>query len=239
MLKKSVGNMYFWLEATHSHLGGECQHKCSYCYIGTSRFGRAERYCGPIRLIQKEFNVQYDKPTLTKVCGKYPATIFIEHMNDLFAKDVPANFIFQILAHCNKYPENTYVLQTKNPSRFNEFWAALPPNRILGTTIESNRHYPAVMGDSPLPEERYKAMKELSGKARLFVTIEPVLSFSIDELAKWIAEIKPEFLNLGADSKGQNLPEPTVAEIMALVAKLHELGVELREKHNLQRLKAK
>ena len=71
---------------------------------------------------------------------------------------------------------------------------------------------------------------------RLFVTIEPVLDFDVNVLANWIAMIKPEFLNLGADSKNRNLPEPTVEKVMALVAKLHEYGIELREKHNLNRL---
>ena len=61
--------------------------------------------------------------------------------------------------------------------------------------------------------------------------------FDVDIFAKWIAEINPDFINLGADSKGHNLPEPTVEKIMQLVKKLKKYGVELREKHNLQRLK--
>lgn len=27
-LKKSTGNMYPWVTHTHTHLGGECSHKC-------------------------------------------------------------------------------------------------------------------------------------------------------------------------------------------------------------------
>jgi hypothetical protein len=45
------------------------------------------------------------------------------------------------------------------------------------------------------------------------------------------------FRSIGADSKNHNLPEPTVEKIMALVDKLKEYGIELREKHNLGRLK--
>jgi len=238
-LKKSQGNMYPWVHATHSHLGGECQHKCSYCYVGTSRFGRAERYCGPIRLLDRELNVEYDKKNMLRVCGKYPATIFIEHMNDLFAHNVPSDFITKVLNHCSKYPDNTYVLQTKNPERFNEFIGGFPPNRILGTTIESNRHYPDVMGNSPLPVDRFNAMLSLSKDYRIFLTLEPILDFDVDILASWISLIRPEFLNLGADSKGQGLEEPTVEKIMSLVDRLHVLGIELREKSNLSRLKAR
>ena len=88
---------------------------------------------------------------------------------------------------------------------------------------------------APAPEERYKAMLQMKG--RKFVTIEPVLDFDVDILAKWIGEINPEFLNLGADSKNHNLPEPTVEKIFALVDELKKYGIELREKHNLKRLK--
>jgi len=76
----------------------------------------------------------------------------------------------------------------------------------------------------------------LLGRERKFVTIEPVLDFDVDDLAAWIGFIKPEFLNLGADSKGHGLTEPTVEKVHALVDKLKEYGIELREKHNLERL---
>jgi hypothetical protein len=62
------------------------------------------------------------------------------------------------------------------------------------------------------------------------------MDFDVDIMAEWIDMIKPKFLNLGADSKKHNLPEPTVEKIHALVAKLKEYGIELREKHNLARL---
>jgi len=238
-IKESRGNMYPWVDATHSRLGGECQHKCSYCYVGSSRFGRAKRYCGAIRLLDQESSIKYDKQTLTRVCGKFPATIFVEHMNDLFAENVPSIFILDVLENCCKYPENTYVLQTKNPKRFIDFLEECPPQRIFGTTIESNRHYPDVMGNSPTPKDRYDAMMCLPLDERVFVTLEPILDFDVDVLANWVADIAPEFLNLGADSKGQGLKEPTVAKIMQLVDKLNEFGIELREKSNLSRLKAR
>jgi len=238
-LKKSAGNMYPWVDAQHSHLGGECCHHCSYCYVDNPRSGRPERYTGPIHLIEEEFGVRYDEKTLTSKHIRYPATIFIEHMNDLFARDVTDDMIRRVIAHCLMFPENTYVLQTKNPQRYGDWRMFLPKNVILGTTIESNRFIPEIMKDAPMPCNRYIGMLELATDVRKFITIEPVLDFDIDELAGWIANIKPEFLNLGADSKGRGLPEPTVEKVMALVAKLHGLGVELREKHNLERLKAK
>ena len=222
-LKKSTGNMYPWVTHTHCHLGGECQHKCVYCYVNSCPFGRPKKYCGNIRLIEKEFAARYGK-------GK---TIFIECMNDLFAENVPSIFIRRIISHCRAWPENTYVLQTKNPGRFhNEYWTSEIGN-IKGTTIETNRPIPEI-SNAPAPAARMLAMEKIPG--RKFVTIEPVLDFDVDILASWINRIRPEFLNLGADSKKNNLPEPTVEKIHQFVDKLAEYGIELREKHNLDRL---
>lgn len=235
-LKKSQGQMYPWVDATHTHLGGECPHKCSYCYVDNPRFGRAPRYQGEIRLIEDEFKVKYDEKTLMKVCGKYPAVIFVENCNDLFAESVPLDFIFKIIRHCRDYPKNIYVFQTKNPIRFLSGFN-FPQNVIFGTTIESNLWYPEIMKDAPHPVDRFNAMLKITGMK--FLTIEPVLDFDVEAFARWIKEINPNFLNLGADSKGRGLPEPTFEKIMALTAKLKEYGIELREKHNLERLKQK
>jgi DNA repair photolyase len=210
----------------HVHLAGECSHKCIYCYVDSKKFGRPVKYTGPLRLIEKEFNVQYGS-------GK---TIFIENCNDLFASDVPVDFINKILEHCSRWPFNTYVFQTKNPIRFfDKNLISFPPISMFGTTIETNREIDNI-GNAPSPKQRYEAMLKFNKNQSTFITIEPVLDFDVDILAKWIYEIDPRFLNLGADSKNHNLPEPTIDKIHNLVAELHRYGIELREKHNLKRL---
>jgi DNA repair photolyase len=234
---KQGSQMYPWVSAMHTHLGGECSHKCKYCYVNNPKTGRAPRYCGPIHLIEEEFKVSYGSGN----------TIFIEHMNDLWAKEVPDEMIRRVLAHCCTWPKNTFVFQTKNPGRYAEFLNYFPPDCIIGVTIETNRVIevgsPVIepISKAPIPEERYKAFMRIcslfGNKIKKFLTIEPVLAFDLEIFAKWIADMKPDFLNLGADSKSHNLPEPTVKDIMALVDRLHEYGVDLREKHNLKRLK--
>jgi len=109
----------------------------------------------------------------------------------------------------------------------------MPVNRIIGTTIETNRIIPNI-SLAPIPEERKNAMKLITG--RKFVTIEPVLDFCVDILADWIKDIKPTFINIGADSKNHGLPEPTMEKIMELVEKIKDTGIELIKKSNLQRL---
>jgi len=229
-LKKSVGNMYPWVTHTHSQLGGQCQHLCSYCYIDNPRWGRPERYKGEIRIITKERYVQYGS-------GK---TIFIENCNDLFAMRVKDHLILEVLRHCEDYPENTYVFQTKNPERYQDYIPFMRGHLkkfILGTTIETNRDIS--ISKAPSPEERKNAMVAINHKENvdMFVTIEPVLDFDVEILAGWIRDISPKFLNLGADSKNHGLPEPSFEKIVEFTARLKEFGIELREKHNLQRLK--
>jgi DNA repair photolyase len=219
--------MYPWVTHTHCHLGGECPHGCVYCYVTSFPF-RPEKYQGPLRLIEKEFSVNYGK-------GK---TIFVENCNDLFADEVAFPMIVSVMKHCCEWPENVYVFQSKNPGRMRSAIPLMPPWTILGTTIETNRLIPDI-GNAPSPVVRMEAMQDIRlrfPEYRRFVTIEPVLDFDVDILADWIRRINPEFLNLGADSKKNNLPEPTAEKIMALVDKLKEYGIELREKHNLQRL---
>ena len=224
-LKKSFGNMYPWVSHMHTHLAGECGHRCSYCYVGRGRFGRAEKYTGPARLLEKELTVNYG-------IGK---TIFIEHMNDLFCGDIPNEWILKIMMHVRDYPGNTYVFQTKNPERALGWRALFPDNSLIGTTIETNR--PVKYSQAPPPYSRKTGIAELRDRGkRVFVTIEPIMDFDVEILEAWIAEIKPEFVNIGADSKGSNLPEPGAGKIYAFLNLLKRSGVYIREKNNLERL---
>jgi len=157
-------------------------------------------------------------------------------MNDLFASDVGDGVIMRVLEHCLKFPKNVYVFQTKNPERYDTFIRRnlIPGGSILGTTIETNRDMSGV-SKAPSAIERYKAMKAL--KFRKFVTVEPILQFDFKEFSTWLGEIKPEFLNIGADSKGNNLVEPTYSEIVKLTDTLRKkYGIKIIEKHNMQRL---
>jgi len=168
--------MYPWVTHTHTHLGGECPHRCSYCYVDNPRWGRPARYQGSLRLIEKELSVDYG-------AGK---TIFIENCHDLFAHDVPEAHIRRIMCHCHRHPQNTYVFQTKNPKRFDSLSSSFPKGSILGTTIETNRDT-AEFSRAPRPLDRMLAMEKI--KEKKFVTIEPVMDFDINILAEWMERI--------------------------------------------------
>lgn len=227
-LTKSAGNMYDWVSHTHAHLGGECPHGCSYCYVGKNRFGRAAKYTGPIRLIKKELEVYYGE-------GR---TIFLEHCNDLFAAEIPVAWIMAIFEHCKRFPKNTYVFQTKNPRRMATLFECgkFPQNVILGATIESNQWHQDQMGSAPDPLWRLMAMKDLAGKCETFITVEPVMDMDPPYFARLIVAALPSFVNIGADSKGCGLPEPKTADLTAFIKALQFGGVTIRKKANLRRL---
>lgn len=224
------GNMYPWVDGTHCHHRGGCPHGCTYCYVQHMRCARF--YQGPIRLVDKELREDYYK------FGK-GKTIFIDHMIDLFAEDMPEGNIERVLAHCREYPENQYVFQTKNPSRVlaHNLLCRVPEQAIFGTTIETN-DVSILQGYSkaPAPIDRACALSHISG-APTFLTIEPIMKFNLQELVRLVARASPSWVNIGADSKHQNLPEPSYAEVEELTAEIWHLGIEVREKSNLDRLK--
>lgn len=223
-LKKSVGNMYDWVTHVHTHLGGECPHKCKYCYVQTNPHGVHPRYKGEPRLIESELNVNYGMPK----------TIFIEHMQDLFANKL--SWQIKILNHCLEYPENKYVFQTKNP-RGVQIYDAIPKGSLFGTTIETNRDTLTTgISQAPIPYDRYVGMTKLRGFFPIFVTIEPIMDFDMDILLKWMLDLKPNFINIGADSKGCNLPEPHPDKIKVLICRLEQNNIKVNFKSNLKRI---
>jgi len=224
-LNKSKGNMYPWVTHTHTHLGGQCSHNCSYCYVQATRrrFG-GDRYAGPLRFIEDELAIPYGNGRI----------IFVEHCNDFLAADVPDDWIRAVLKHCNEFPQNQYVFQTKNPARYHDFLAAFPPDRLLGSTIETtDADVAKQVSTAPLPAARYEAMATLVDERR-FITIEPILRGDMRRLARWVADIAPDFVNVGADSKGSALDEPTAGAVCCLLEYLAH--VQIRQKQNLQRI---
>ena len=223
MFRELKGNMYEWAK-TWNPLGGECSHKCSYCSTNNlkKRYEAVRnKYSGPLKLF-------FDDPPLTKkilfVCGQH----------DLFAENIPESWIANILRRC-KAKNNTYLFQTKNPARIKKFAPLFPEKSIICTTIETNRWYKQ-MGKAPVTDERAKAMNEhyLAG-FKTQVTIEPIMRFDLKEMVILIKVCHPSSVNIGADSKGNHLPEPPREKILELIEELEKFTV-IDQKRNLSRL---
>lgn len=221
--------MYDWVE-TWNAVGGKCPHRCRYCYVDAlkKRFPKMiEKYSGEARIIESEL----------KPLGK-GKTIFVSSCMDLFADTIPREVIIKVLHHCKKYPDNIYLLQSKNPNKFFHYYTFykeyFPPNFMFATTIETNRdELVKSISNAPSPTSRYFYM--MNDFPRKVVTIEPIMDFDLDELVRWMEDIQPEFVNVGADSKGNNLPEPPAWKVRELIKELSNF-TEVKIKKNLRRI---
>lgn len=234
-ISKAAGNMYDWITHTHSHLRGACPHACPYCYVQTidHRF-RSTHHQGPVRLADAELAADYASDRIlceARAAGHDTPIHFIEHTNDLFARGVRDEYRHEILRHTRQAPACNFVFQTKDPMVMQGWIPHMPPRVILGITIESDTLH---VGNTPDPLERGRHFLALPSPR--FITIEPVLRFS-PWFAAWIAGLRPDFVNIGADSKHTpGLPEPTAAELRRLLDTLTAAGIQIRTKRNLARL---
>ena len=131
-----------------------------------------------------------------------------------------------------KYPDNKYLFQTKNPKRLKDFTFLFPKNSIMGITLETNRNYD--LGNAPPIMNRVRHFSSLRWEHKM-ITIEPIVDFDLNLFVIMIKEIEPEWVNIGADSKGHNLSEPSKEKILALVDELKEF-TEVKIKPNLKRI---
>ena len=222
-MNKKNGNMYDFITHTSNPIKGLCPHKCGYCYM------RAifRHYHGDetLRLDEYELKVNYGK-------NKF---IFLGTSTDMFADAVPTEWILQVYDKCLQYPENKYLLQSKNPGRvlepqlINHPLMQLKDRICFATTIESNRDYPISKAQSMT--ERADAMAQLQAMGfPVMVTIEPIMDFDHEELVEMLRKIRPFQVNIGCNtSKDIKLPEPSRDQIYALVQELSTFtNIELK-----------
>ncbi len=215
-LNKSKGNMYSFITHTFNMVKGACPHDCSYCYM--KQWGQLN----PPRFDIKELNTDLGN-------GNF---IFVGSSCDMFADIFPNDWILQTIKHCSSF-DNKYLFQTKNPGRINDF--LLPPDSVICTTIETNRWIPEIMKNSPEPYDRSIGMFNIN--LPTYVTIEPIIDFDLDELLQLIENCHPIQVNIGADSKKKNLPEPSKNQILQLITELEKFTL-VKQKDNLKRLLA-
>ena len=200
---------------TFNIIKGECPYQCSYCYC--RRWGKQ----APLHFDEKELKTNLGE-------GNF---IFVGSSCDDFALSIPYHWIKKQLALCRLFPNNRYLFQSKNPARFNLF--QFPPNTILGTTIETNKDYRGI-SKAPPNWSRLLAMTDIEDYPKM-VSIEPIMDFDLVILVDWIKAIQPEFVSIGADSKGHNLPEPALDKVLALIEELRAI-TKLHIKGNLKRI---
>ncbi len=210
--------MYEFVTHMWAPIRGKCSHDCSYCYM--KKWGEQP----PLHIDEKDLMTNLGENNF----------IFVGHTIDLFAKDVPIVWINGVLHQLRLYNKNRYLLQSKNPKRFLDFIGQYSADVLFGTTIETNRDI--VESKAPPVSRRAMALAELSYKNfETMVTIEPIFDFDLDELVDLIVLANPEWVNIGADSKGHKLPEPSEEKVRSLIEALQE-KTNVKLKGNLQRI---
>ena len=216
MLNESKGNMYEWVTHTWNTVKGACPHDCSYCYM--KRWGKLN----PVRFDEKELKTDLGN-------GNF---IFVGSSCDMFAEDIPYEWITKTLEHCNQY-DNNYLFQSKNPKYFDGIAIWGIEKFALCTTIETNRVYPE-MCNSPEPVDRAIQLGRIPIEEK-YVTIEPIMDFDLRSLISMIKICNPIQVNIGADSENHHLPEPEPEKIGELIEEI-EIFTTVKLKKNLKRL---
>ena len=207
-VKGKKSNMYQFIDATWNTVKGKCFHDCSYCYM--KRWGKLNM----VRFDSKELKTDLGT-------GNF---IFVGSSCDLFAENIPNEWIINTLEHMEKF-DSKYLLQTKNPQRVLDYIDAcvLTDKCIICTTIESDMFYPEIMKNSPQPMQRSIAMQEISEVIDTYVTIEPILDFNLEHMAKMIKRCNPEQVNIGFNTSFKiKLPEPSEIKTIELIYELRK-----------------
>ena len=98
---------------------------------------------------------------------KQPSMFFVCSMADIFHKDVPFDFIDQIMNVIAETPRHTYQILTKRHERLQEYFLSrnhLPTNMWVGVTVENENHL-----------ERIGYLKSLDYDGVKFLSCEPLL----------------------------------------------------------------
>ncbi|MCR5658938.1 MAG: phage Gp37/Gp68 family protein [Bacteroidales bacterium] len=98
---------------------------------------------------------------------KQPSMFFVCSMADIFHKDVPFDFIDQIMNVIAETPRHTYQILTKRHERLQEYFLSrnhLPTNMWVGVTVENENHL-----------ERIGYLRSLDYDGVKFLSCEPLL----------------------------------------------------------------
>lgn len=221
-LNKQRGNMYDWITHTWNPIKGICPHGCEYCYMKPYW----KRMSKP-RLEKKEF---IDLGNNKK--------IFVGSSCDIFAESIPNEWIGRVLDWCGSF-DNEYLFQSKDLMNLISWDGFFPDKTTLGITLESNRSYDFTYSSIGILDDfitKLHYLKKMNQPHKFMVTIEPILDFDIDDFLEILILLNPDWVNIGSDSKGHNLPEPEFSKVRELIDELSKF-TEVRKKSNLNEKK--
>lgn len=212
-MNKQKGNMYGFVTHTWNPIRGRCLHDCVYCYMKKIK-GAWDKEA---HIVEKEFKVQLGSGNV----------IFVGSSTDMWGNWIPDKWIKKVIDYCNKFPNNQYLFQSKEPLRF--FDVKPSDNFIFCTTAESDKQ-----------KDRIRIMQALKRKRyRIAITIEPIMDFNLKDFLVSLWACNPEWIAIGANTSKIKLREPSKQKVMDLINGLRSKHIKLHLKDNLDRLKDK
>lgn len=219
--------MFPFITKCWNPLGGECLHKCPYCWVTNQlkpMFPNVrKKYSGAPRLVQYE--LEKAKYKLWEIDD----FVFVCDCTDLFGNWVPTEYIQQILEVIGTRT-NRFLLLTKNPERYRQLISMgipIPDNCLLGCTIESDIDH---LSTGMMESSRLAVMLELSLMGYpVMVSIEPIMEFSL-KFIELIAQIKPKIVAVGYDNYSNGLTEPSLEKTQFLMERLAASGIQVYAK---------
>lgn len=216
------GNRMFpFVTVTYNPVGGVCPYCCKYCWAKAiiKRYSH-KKYSGKYYIIKDALKKKF----------KADSFVFLCDMLDLFAFNVPAEIIRQVLQIVRNNPDSKFLLETKNPKRYFEFLKDFPENVVLGVTIESNYSYPKISLAPPqLSRIHWMIGLKHATSIPLFISIEPILDFRMRSFLKFIQIIKPWAIAVGYDNYHNSLPEPSLSKTERFIEELEKFTIVYRK----------
>ena len=183
-LNKQKGNMYGFVTHTWNPIKGRCIHNCNYCYMHRI-WDRMDDIIKKTILKYQGSELRLDEKELKTDLGE-GNFIFVGSSTDMWAENIPAEWITKIFDYIRKYPENTYLFQTKNPKRF-AGWT-FGDNVILAITLENTYQIYSMVSNAPDPHTRAIDFSIIN-HSRKMITIEPIFTFNLEMALSYPEEI--------------------------------------------------
>jgi protein gp37 len=136
---------------------------CKHCYAET--MANRLNAMGVEKYINGFVPTTHEKALDEPLKWKYPHTVFVCSMADLFHDDVPFSFIDRVMDVIRKAGHHRYQILTKRASRMAEYFSQneVPKNVWLGVTVES-----------PTEKSRIDSLRNLQADIR-FLSCEPLI----------------------------------------------------------------
>jgi len=155
-----------WTESTWNPVTGctKISDGCLNCYAERMARRLAGRYGYPK---ENPFKLTLQPDRLSQPLNwKKTHNIFVCSMSDIFHKNVPDSYIFEILGVINKCPQHTFQILTKRANRMARISNNIgqwPHNVWIGVTVESEKH-----------KKRIDYLKSANASVK-FISFEPLL----------------------------------------------------------------